>query len=137
MSHTCHAYACNANVPPRMFMCKPHWFSLPKALRDDLWETYRPGQERDLSPSHDYCVIAARCVRFVAKKEGHDMATVDASEYVQLYVILDPEGGAAVTCPYCDSENVIDCGEISDTQHHFECVACKQGFPVTEPERGD
>lgn len=37
-----------------MWGCKPHWFKLPKRLRDRIWDTYEIGQEIDLSPSPEY-----------------------------------------------------------------------------------
>lgn len=68
--HTCHALNCEAHVPPRMHMCKRHWFMVPKALRDGLWDAYRPGQERRMDPSPEYLLAAARCVYAVATREG-------------------------------------------------------------------
>lgn len=44
--HTCHARGCETHVPPRMFMCWPHWRSLPTPLKRDVLEAYQPGQER-------------------------------------------------------------------------------------------
>lgn len=75
MAHTCHATACTVPVPPEMFMCKRHWFSLPKKLRDNIWRTYRPGQCDDMSPSEEYCLAAKECVEFLAKKEGREPDT--------------------------------------------------------------
>jgi hypothetical protein len=57
--HHCHWPGCQRQVPPAMWGCKPHWFKLPKAIRDRIWRTYRPGQERTLTPSREY-VSAAR-----------------------------------------------------------------------------
>jgi hypothetical protein len=37
-----------------MLACKPHWFQLPKAIRDEIWATYRPGQEIDKRFSDAY-----------------------------------------------------------------------------------
>ena len=54
MSHKCHHPHCSTEVPPRLFACKKHWFALPKKFRDDLWATYRKGQEVDKRPSGDY-----------------------------------------------------------------------------------
>jgi len=34
--HTCHWPGCNKEVPPAMWGCKTHWFSLPKRLRDRI-----------------------------------------------------------------------------------------------------
>lgn len=45
MPHTCHASKCETRVPRRMFMCRKHWFMLPKEMQDEVWATYTPGQE--------------------------------------------------------------------------------------------
>lgn len=61
--HACHAFDCDTPVPPRMFMCRPHWFALPKAMRDAVNDAYTPGQERDLArvtPEYLDAVRAAR-----------------------------------------------------------------------------
>jgi hypothetical protein len=50
-----------------MFMCKPHWFTLPKQMRDELWAAYVPGQERRMDPSGEYLDVAMRCVAYVAQ----------------------------------------------------------------------
>lgn len=71
MGHSCHATACRVGVPPEMFMCKRHWFSVPKRLRDEIWRTYRDGQCDDMSPSVDYCRAAKAAVIAIAEKEGH------------------------------------------------------------------
>lgn len=56
-SHHCHYPGCEVAVPPAMHMCKAHWLSLPKRLRDKIWEEYRIGQEETLSPSRDYLTV--------------------------------------------------------------------------------
>ena len=56
--HTCHWPSCSKQVPPAMWGCKPHWFKLPKYLRDKIWATYRLGQEIDMSPSEEYLKVA-------------------------------------------------------------------------------
>ena len=58
MTHTCHWPGCTTPVPPAMWGCKPHWFRLPKRLRDRIWLTYRPGQEVDKRPSQAYLEAA-------------------------------------------------------------------------------
>ena len=60
--HVCHWPGCGKQVPPAMWGCKEHWFKLPKSLRDRIWETYKPGQEINLSPSSAY-LEAARAVQ--------------------------------------------------------------------------
>lgn len=75
--HTCHAEACVTHVPPSMFMCKSHWFTLPKALRDEVWDEYVFGQEDRMDPTSEYLEVTQRAIEFVAAKEGRrDSATL-------------------------------------------------------------
>jgi hypothetical protein len=60
--HLCHWPGCEREVDPRLWGCKSHWFRLPKPLRDEIWRTYRPGQEITKDPSREY-VIAIKAVR--------------------------------------------------------------------------
>lgn len=76
-NHTCHAALCDTHVPPRMHMCTHHWRMVPKHLQRSLWKTYRPGQERTLSPSPAYLLAAARCVHAVAVQEGLARETIE------------------------------------------------------------
>jgi hypothetical protein len=69
MSHTCHAFDCKEKIPPKMFMCRKHWFSLPSHLRSKIWASYRPGQEIDKNPSKQYIKAAKECIDFIAEKE--------------------------------------------------------------------
>lgn len=55
--HTCHAHECPMLVPPRLFMCLPHWRSLAKVTRDAVWREYRPGQEIRKNPSLRYLAV--------------------------------------------------------------------------------
>lgn len=57
-SHHCHWPGCDKQVPPAMWGCREHWYRLPKALRDRIWATYRPGQEKTLTPSDAYLAVA-------------------------------------------------------------------------------
>jgi len=66
-----------------MFMCRRHWFSLPKRLRDRIWAAYRHGQCDDWEISHAYAEAARECVRFIAAKEGREPD-------VRVYDFLDP-----------------------------------------------
>lgn len=58
MSHTCHWPDCPVEVPPAMWGCRKHWFMLPKKLRQQIWATYRPGQEVTKDPSDEYITAA-------------------------------------------------------------------------------
>ena len=68
--HHCHARDCNTSVPPKLFMCRKHWYMVPKRLRDRIWATYRPGQEVDKEPSREYLNAAMEAVNAVADFES-------------------------------------------------------------------
>jgi len=55
--HTCHWAGCDKEVPPSMWGCKTHWFTLPKHLRDRVWGEYKPGQEITKTPSKGYMEV--------------------------------------------------------------------------------
>ena len=69
--HTCHARGCKAAVPPRMLMCRRHWYMVPRELRARVWATYRPGQEISKTPSAAYLAAALEAVNAVARIESH------------------------------------------------------------------
>lgn len=53
-----------------MFMCKIHWYMVPKRLRDAVWAAYTPGQEVRKDPTPQYLRIAHEAIRAVADKEA-------------------------------------------------------------------
>lgn len=67
--HHCHWPDCKRVVPPKLWGCKPHWFALPKEIRDRIWRAYRPGQEITKNPSPAYRE-AARAAREFAKAKN-------------------------------------------------------------------
>lgn len=56
--HDCHWPGCDKQVPPAMWGCKPHWFKLPKRIRDAIWNAYEIGQEVFGDPSDEYLAAA-------------------------------------------------------------------------------
>lgn len=69
--HLCHADNCTTPVPPRIFMCRKHWFMVPMDLRGRLLAEYQPGQEKlgEIWPSDEYLTLAFQCVDAVSAKE--------------------------------------------------------------------
>lgn len=67
--HTCHWPGCGRQVPPAMWGCKPHWFALPKAIRDRIWKAYRPGQEDDRNVSLAYLEAAREAQAFALRQQ--------------------------------------------------------------------
>lgn len=64
--HHCHWPGCDRQVPPAMWGCRQHWFKLPKRLRDQIWATYRPGQEESQTPSRAYVDVALDVQAWIA-----------------------------------------------------------------------
>jgi hypothetical protein len=67
MSHMCHWPGCDKEVPPAMWGCKPHWFALPKHLRDKIWKEYRRGQEVTKDPSPEYITVAKEVQHWIVE----------------------------------------------------------------------
>ncbi len=69
--HTCHAIDCSAPCPPEWLFCTPHWRLLPKALRDDVYRAYIPGQCKNHAlVSRFWLKAAAKAKAYVAVAEG-------------------------------------------------------------------
>ena len=83
MPHHCHATGCKTTVPPEMFMCKRHWYMLPKHMRDIIWQHYRPGQCEDWRITHEYAEAARIAVIYIATHEG-------VEPDLGVYDMLDP-----------------------------------------------
>lgn len=69
-AHFCHARNCKTSVRPSLFMCRKHWYMVPKDLRDAIWENYRPGQEITKDPSDEYVTVSRAAIEAVAQREG-------------------------------------------------------------------
>ena len=67
-AHHCHWPGCAKQVPPTMWGCPTHWFSLPPRLRALIWRTYRPGQEIDGTPDDDYLAAARKVQEWIASR---------------------------------------------------------------------
>lgn len=80
MTHVCHWPGCGKPVPPKLWGCKPHWFALPKRLRDYIWETYVPGQEITKTPSAAYLDAAKQVQTWIAAKEFAEKKMVELVE---------------------------------------------------------
>lgn len=71
--HTCHARGCDTPVPRRMFMCRPHWFALPKPMRDAVSATYTPGQENNVDRvTPGYLTAATAAVNWLAARSPEE-----------------------------------------------------------------
>lgn len=57
-SHLCPAAGCRQPISPGRLMCRPHWYQVPKPLRDTVWATWRSGAGTGTS-AHTSAVLAA------------------------------------------------------------------------------
>ena len=78
MKHTCHWTGCKVVVPPHLWGCRPHWYALPKALRDRIWATYVPGQEITKRPSKAYLAAARAVEQWIAEHGSKEAAAMPA-----------------------------------------------------------
>lgn len=46
--HECAYPGCKKQIELKLYACKPHWFSLPEAGRNAIWEAYRGGDKMAL-----------------------------------------------------------------------------------------
>ena len=69
--HECHWPGCLRQVPPAMWGCKLHWFALPAPLRMRIWKTYRPGQEKTLTPSAQYLEVVQQVQAWIISNPIH------------------------------------------------------------------
>lgn len=57
-AHDCPAKGCTRRVGVRMLMCRPHWYMVPKALRDAVYDAYAGGLGAG-SPAHRDAILEA------------------------------------------------------------------------------
>jgi len=57
-SHLCPAAGCRRPISPDRLMCRPHWYHVPKPLRDTVWATWRSGTGTG-TPAHTSAILAA------------------------------------------------------------------------------
>lgn len=85
-AHHCHAHGCQAETPPRMLMCKPHWASLPKHVQDTVCREYRSGQERDKRPSFRYMAVQRFAVALTAFRPHDEDSAISTLYYLGLAI---------------------------------------------------
>lgn len=67
-NHTCHWPGCKLQVPPALWGCRTHWYTLPQSLRNRIWETYRPRQEITGTPSREYVAVAREVQEWIERQ---------------------------------------------------------------------
>lgn len=65
-----------------MFMCKPHWASLPPKYQRAIWREYKPGQERSKDPSLRYLAVQQMAIGVQAFRPNDESATEITANYI-------------------------------------------------------
>lgn len=56
-THKCPARGCPERVRYHLLACRPHWFMIPPAWRDAVWNAYRAGGPGSIG--HRYAIAGA------------------------------------------------------------------------------
>lgn len=65
----CRIAGCSNRHARNLFACRPHWYALPKPMRDAIWAAYRgPGVFSD-----EYAQAAENAEAFLEDREPADM----------------------------------------------------------------
>ena len=68
--HHCHWPGCDKQVPPAMWGCSKHWFTLPVWLRRKVWAVYESGQEVNMTPSDEYLAVAREVQEWITSSRA-------------------------------------------------------------------
>jgi len=60
---------CTRTVPASRLGCRPHWYALPKVLRDRIWEHYVPGQNA-LTCSQEYREVLCEVLAWARERQA-------------------------------------------------------------------
>lgn len=71
--HHCHAMGCSTPCKPQLLMCPAHWRMVPKALKQEVYKHYQPGQVTgQVTPSKEWHTAANAAIQAVFDREqGH------------------------------------------------------------------
>jgi hypothetical protein len=67
----CPVPGCSERINPSRLMCRPHWYLVPKPVRDRVWASWRSGSGTG-SPAHQHWVRMA-----IAAAAGTDQSPAD------------------------------------------------------------
>jgi hypothetical protein len=65
----CAVPGCGDQIDPTRLMCRRDWYHVPKRLRDQVWRTWRSGQEAS-SRAHQQAVLHAIAAAHLARLSG-------------------------------------------------------------------
>jgi hypothetical protein len=63
MPHKCPGPECPAQVPDHMLMCRPHWYAVPRSLRNDVWAAWNGGAGAGTSEHNEAMIAAIKSIK--------------------------------------------------------------------------
>jgi hypothetical protein len=69
---------CDVQIDVSRLMCRRHWHRTPKALRDEIWLTWRSGAA---SSTRQHQAAISTAVATVLARQHHDAADHDAADH--------------------------------------------------------
>jgi len=73
---------CTRTVPANRLGCRPHWYALPKVLRDRIWATFVPGQTAATS-SPEYREALREVLTWARCRQGQKDAAAERAAAAQ------------------------------------------------------
>lgn len=124
-------YGCPVAVRPALFMCREHWFSLRKPLRDAIHREYRRGQEKTKRPTVRYLAVQQWAIAESAFRPLDERAAAVAAPYffkAQLLRALAIETGAGDPLEGITTTAAPDLDTIDpDIARHARAVGARLG----------
>lgn len=77
--HHCHWPGCTQQVPPAKWSCRPHWYALPRYLRNKIWDAYEIAQEVSMTPSNEYLDVMHEVQAWIAANSPPTPSSSSAS----------------------------------------------------------
>lgn len=144
-AHLCHARGCSVPVPPRMLMCRRHWFMVPRRLRLAVWAEYdrtggAAGRSNRLQQYRDgagpYVNAAEAAIAAVAEQEERARrAGVDATLVCRVSRRVGEDGGQRPCVPGPEPGGIPP--YVADASHeHPPCPLPSPSGPGGPREQG-
>ena len=69
-AYVCQAAGCKTIIPPSMFLCRVHWFSLPEPMRAEIIVEELARETKDNLPNAALVAAVARAREWIAEHAG-------------------------------------------------------------------
>jgi hypothetical protein len=77
----CPVPGCGEEIDRTRLMCRRDWYHIPKRLRDQVWRTWRSGQQAHSQQHQGAIVLAIAAARIARLRESTVCCPAQAAEY--------------------------------------------------------